>query len=274
MRIAIAVILLTTLPLAACAPPSRLTLMTFNIRYANPGDGVNAWDRRREVVAEVIEDARPDVLGVQEALHAQLLDLEGRLPAWAWVGVGRDDGAEAGEFAPIFYRPEAVRLIESGTFWFSDTPDQPGSRSYGNEITRICTWARFDTVRGARTLLVANVHLDHQSAESRLASMRQLRRWIAERAQGDPVFVLGDFNCTPESEPMRIMLDDGWQTAGASGAASGTYHAFTGQARSRIDMILVPGGMRVLDAAVISRGGDGGVWPSDHHPVRARLAID
>ena len=275
MRIRVALLLLQPLfALGACAPTASLTMMTFNIRYANPGDGVNAWERRRASVAEVVEEARPEVLAVQEALHAQLLDLHERLPAWSWVGAGRDDGEDAGEFAPILFRPDALQLLGWGVFWFSDTPDAPGSTSYGNDITRVCTWARFETEDSRRTFLVANVHFDHRSADSRLASMRQLRRWIDAHAQGDPVFVLGDFNCEPESEPMRVLLDGGWSAAVADGSAIGTYHAFTGEAQGRIDMILVPDGVRVLDAAVITRAGAGGVWPSDHHPVRARVAID
>ncbi|MHC4975822.1 MAG: endonuclease/exonuclease/phosphatase family protein [Planctomycetota bacterium] len=241
--------------------------MTFNIRYANPDDGINYWDNRRELVARVIHEHNPDILGVQEALERQLNELRERLPSYDWVGVGRDDGISAGEFAPIFYKPERLTLLESGTFWFSSTPGVPGSASYGNTLPRICTWARFDAHHTERSLLVANVHLDHQSGESRMASMLQLRDWIRTHAPDEDVFVLGDFNCTPDSEPMRVLLDDGWRIAIDNDHAQGTMHRFTGSPGARIDMILVPNDARTHEGAVITTGGDGGVWPSDHFPV-------
>lgn len=256
---------------------NTIELITFNIRYDTDRDGDNAWPHRAEIVSDIIRREHPDIVGVQEALHHQLNTMAKDLPGYEWTGVGRSDGKSAGEFAPIFYNADKLRLIEGSTFWFSGTPDVPGSTSFGNTIPRICTWGHFGLVHDtdAPGFIVANVHLDHQSDESRLKSMKQLESWIDD--QSLPVFVLGDFNCTPNSAPMRTLIGDGWQPAVSEDDAMGTYHAFTGKADRRIDMILVPDSCAVTEAEIIDEGGSyadaPGVWPSDHYPVRAIVTL-
>ena len=164
---------------SAQTAPAPLTVMSFNIRYGTANDGPNHWTSRREMLLDVIRDAQADVIGVQEALDAQLREIVAALPQYAVLGVGRDDGRTRGEYAAILFRRDRLHVSDTGTFWFSDTPEVVASRSWGNTITRICTWARFIDSDG-RAFWHYNVHLDHQSQPSRERSVQLL----AERVGG------------------------------------------------------------------------------------------
>jgi len=251
----------------------NIELMSFNIRYGSANDGINAWHNRGDLVAGIIRSNLPDVIGLQEALYGQIQDLESVLPGYAWIGKGRDDGKHAGEFSPIFYNTDKLKPIRTGTFWFSETADQPGSTGYGNTIPRICTWAEFETIHSTTRFMVANIHLDHQSAKSRQKSMSQLRSEMVKAANSLPYFVLGDFNCTPDSDPAQRLIGKGWKAAVENENAAGTFHGFTGEPGKRIDMILVPTSSEVTESEIITTGGHNGIWPSDHFPVRAIVNI-
>ncbi|MEO1716821.1 MAG: nuclear transport factor 2 family protein [Planctomycetota bacterium] len=260
-------------PIIAAHHASRVELMTFNIRFGTADDGDNAWPVRCDSVAALIRGELPDVVGVQEALRFQVDELESVLPGYGWVGVGRDDGKDAGEFTPIFYREDRLAVVESGTFWLSDTPDEPGSASYGNQIPRICTWAAFARRDSAAKpqFVVMNVHLDHQSSDSRLRSAQQIVE--AARDWDDlPVFVVGDLNAGPDSPPLAALLDAGWTNTAAEPAA--TFNGFRDKADSAmIDFVLAPTGYEIDEWEIIDdRRPDGG-WPSDHLPVRAIVSL-
>ena len=130
----------------SAAPQQRVgetvTAMSFNIRYGTAKDGDNAWERRRAMVFDVIRNQDADLVGLQEALDFQIEEILAAAPSYASIGVGRDDGAARGELSAILFRKNRYRIAESGTFWFTDSPATPGSKSWGNNITRICTWAR------------------------------------------------------------------------------------------------------------------------------------
>ena len=165
-----------------------MTVMTFNIRYGTAKDGENEWSARREMLLDVIRNTNPDLLGLQEALDFQIDEITAAVPGYAVVGVGRDDGAEKGEYSAILFRRDRFHVAEAGTFWFSDTPQAVASKSWGNQITRICTWARFID-RDGRGLYHFNLHLDHQSQPSRERSTVLLRARIDTRTVPDPVIV-------------------------------------------------------------------------------------
>lgn len=253
-----------------------LKVMTFNIRYGTANDGENHWDKRKEFLVDVIRTEAPDVLGVQEALYAQIAYILEALPEYSMVGVGRDDGIRKGEYSAILYRRARLSLSRSDTFWFSDTPDRVASTSWGNSITRICTWAQLTTPDG-RPLYVYNLHLDHQSQPSREKSVALLRRRIEARDPKAPVIVTGDFNAGEKNPAVTAMLDghilrDTFRVAHADASPVGTFTGFTmGQVQGeKIDYIFVTQEWQVVDAAIV-RTSRGDRYPSDHFPVTATL---
>jgi endonuclease/exonuclease/phosphatase family metal-dependent hydrolase len=184
-----------------------MRFLSFNIRYDNPADGVDAWPRRASAVAELIARLRPDAFGLQEAQRNQVDDLHRALGGalqldYAWVGVGRDDGREAGEYNPVFYRRSVLALQDSGTFWHSEAPDQPGSRFEGSAFPRICTWARLQ--RGAdKPFFFFNTHFDYLAAPVQEKSAALILTRVPTIAGLYPSVLVGDLNCTPETAARR-----------------------------------------------------------------------
>lgn len=255
--------------------------MSFNIRYGTADDGANSWPFRRDLVFEVIRSYRPDLLGVQEALRAQLDELGAAVPGYTELGVGRDDGRTAGEYSAILFRQGRFEPLESGTFWFSDTPDVPGSTSWGNRITRIATWARLRDVTTNTPFVVFNLHLDHESQPSRERSAAMLARLV--RREQEPVVVLGDFNSGETNPAYRLLTDstaspallrDTFRALHPRDSIVGTFNGFRGDsAGEKIDHILVTRGWRTEDAAILRRSADGR-YPSDHFPVTATIRLE
>lgn len=268
----------------ASQPRDPLGVMTFNIRYGTANDGENRWANRREFLFDVIRGENPDVVGLQEALDAQIQEILTAAPAYAVVGVGRDDGRTKGEYAPILFRKDRLHVSDSGTFWFSDTPSVVASTSWGNTITRICTWARF-VDRDGRAFWHFNVHLDHISQPSREKSTLLLAQRMAERRNLDePAIVTGDFNVGednpaiatlvgPRAGAPALMLDT-FRVRYPDEKVAGTFNGFvSGQVDGpKIDYILVPPGTEVLAAAILRTARDGR-YASDHFPVTARIRL-
>ena len=268
----ICLLLLGTLPSFAAAEPLRL--MSFNLRYANNGDKESRnWTHRRDSAAAIIKGHRAEVAGLQEALRGMLDDLAARLPQYAEIGVGRDDGKTSGEYSAVLYRKDLLDVTASGTFWFSDTPDQPGSKSWGNTIPRICTWASFRRKSDGLSFDFFNAHFDHQSQLSREKSTAALLERIKTRKQ--PVFISGDLNAGEDNPAVAAFKSAGfidtWRVfhPDVPTADSSTFHNFTGSAKgSKIDYIFAPHSWKVVNAAIIRTPSADG-WPSDHFPIHA-----
>lgn len=260
---------------------AQMSVMTFNIRLATPSDGINEWENRKERVAETILWHETQILGVQEALHNQMMDLQARLPDYAYVGVGRDDGKTAGEYSAIFYKKALFEVIESRTFWLSTTPEVP-SFGWDAKIRRVVTWAKFRVRSSQKTFFVFNTHFDHQGVEARRESALLLKRKIQEIAGSSPVVVLGDFNAEPTSEPMQIMLgatqprvyDARTRSLTAPFGPTGTFNGFkSGELSDQpIDHILVTQEWKVTKAATLSPTWKG-LFASDHFAVVAWLRL-
>lgn len=254
--------------------------MTFNIRYGTAPDGEDAWPNRRAMVIETIRGYEPAVLGVQEAVRFQLDELRAALPSLAEVGVGRDDGAEAGEHAAILYDRSRFGLLDHGTFWLSDTPAVPGSMTWGNRFPRVVTWARLRDDAAESAFVVLNTHWDHESQVARERSAVQVLDWIGANAGDRPVVLMGDFNAGEANPAFRSLLDpadrgvrlrETFRAVHPDASPIGTYHAFTGDpGGEKIDAILASPGWRVVDAAILRIRADGR-YPSDHFPVTATL---
>lgn len=261
----------------------QLALMSFNIRYGTAKDGENSWPNRRQLLFDVVRDANADLVGLQEALDGQIQELLAVLPQYGSIGVGRDDGRRSGEFAAILYRRDRFTIADAGTFWFSDTPEAVASKSWGNAITRICTWARLID-RDGRALWLYNVHLDHQSQPSRERSAALLLdRITTRRNREEPVIVIGDFNAGEDNPAMTLLtrprgggspLVDTFRLRHPGEKLVGTGNGFKFGAidGDKIDYILVQPGTEVFDAAIV-RTSRNGRYPSDHFPVTARIAL-
>jgi endonuclease/exonuclease/phosphatase family metal-dependent hydrolase len=256
--------------------PEPLSVMSFNIRYGTAKDGPDHWEKRRDQLFDLLREQAPDVIGIQEALHFQIVEILKAVPGYASVGVGRTDGKREGEFAAILFRTARLTAQRSDTFWFSDTPQVIASKSWGNKIERICTWAQFDDAAGG-TFYVYNVHLDHQSQPSREQSVALLLKTIDARSPAAPVVVTGDFNAgekNPAAVAMRQRFRDTFRALDPEAAEVGTFTGFKpGETRGeKIDFVFVEPTAEVISAAIL-RGARDGRYPSDHFPVIAKVRV-
>lgn len=268
---------------------TELRVMTYNIRLDTPTDGLNDWQHRREMLTSQIYWLRPDIFGLQEVVFTQKQYIANAFRFdFALVGVGRDDGKDTGESSPIGYNIHRFKLMDSGTFWLSPTPDVP-SKGWDAAYPRVATWARLRTKKGGKMILVMNTHWDHIGAEARKQSALQVKQWlIARRKAKDHVIVIGDFNAELDSEPLAILTDlksPVWLRSAALNSTAkpfgpkGTFNDFKLQPETvrTIDHILVGGQtggeMWISHYAVMAQNVDGRMI-SDHYPVLADLKLN
>ena len=271
----------------ADAQSRALAVGTFNIRLDTASDGANAWPHRIGMVVDVLGAA--DVWGIQEALPHQVKELSRRLPHMDVLWRTRDADPGRDESCPILFdrRVWSLDPDDHGTFWLSEEPSVPGSKSWDSSLPRICTYARL-VRRGESScaVYVFNVHLDHRGSVAREQSARLISSRIAARRHADPVVVLGDFNAGPDSAPLRLLtagipgadsgppvLQDAWRCVHPRAPEQGT---FTGWAAvpdgPRIDFVLVSPGVRVMNASIDAAQRQGR-RPSDHLPVTALIEL-
>lgn len=254
---------------------SELKIMSFNIRYGLADDGDNSWNFRKNNVADIIKKNNPDLLGLQEALKFQIDELLKILPEYKMIGVGRDDGKEAGEYSCIFYRKNKFYVDSTETFWFSDHPSIPGSKDWGNNFPRICTWGKFIEKRSQRKFYYYNLHLDHESQPSREKSTELLVKKIKSQKENLPIILSGDFNCGDDNPAIQTILSwglkDTYRTLYNRTENEGTFNNFKGETTGeRIDFIFVSEGFKVREAKILRDNYDG-KYPSDHFPIFARI---
>lgn len=259
--------------------PNVLTAMTFNIRVETMIDGGNRWDRRKHNVYDIIADNAPDVVGLQEAKAGQYLEIRRALPAYLGYAVGRSDGKSKGEACPILYRSDRFVKSDSGTFWFSDTPNEPGSKDWGNMPPRICSWVRLIDKTTHSAFYVYNVHLDHLSQNSREKSVQLLTHRIADRSTSDPYIVMGDFNMKMDNEAMQYLqtnteapMADAWTALYPGVRGPATRHGFRGDSGKKIDHIPLSRDLTPLAVTIDTRTYNGR-HPSDHSPVIAKILL-
>jgi endonuclease/exonuclease/phosphatase family metal-dependent hydrolase len=255
------------------APPGLLRVASFNIRNGLGRDGRNCWPLRGGACAAAIAGLDADLVGLQEVRLFQERGLARRLRGYAGAGAGRDDGRGRGERCTVVFRPSRLRLDEWTVRWFSDTPWVPGSRSWGNPITRIVTLCRFTDLPTGERLGFANAHWDGASAASRLRSAEALLRWLDPSL---PWLVTGDLNATAQDPAVARLvaggLSDTLAGLGARGPRAATHHQWDGATDgTRIDYVLADGRWDVLGAR-IDHARPGGRLPSDHWPVVAEVA--
>jgi endonuclease/exonuclease/phosphatase family metal-dependent hydrolase len=266
--------------LSLCA--QDLQVMTFNIRLNIAVDSLNAWPYRQDKVASQILFHGVNLLGVQEALHEQVIDLKERLPQFNYVGGGRDDGKEKGEYSAIFYDTTRLQALQSETFWLSLTPEVPGSKSWDAAITRIVTWARFKDRKTGKIFFAFNTHFDHIGKVARRESAKLLLQKVQSIAGKTPAIITGDFNATPADEPIQVITNDADPlqltdskelSATPHYGPSGTFNGFGPKERDDqpIDYIFLKGTWKVKKHATISQSWNGR-FASDHFAVLATIA--
>jgi predicted alpha-1,2-mannosidase len=255
-----------------------VNVATFNLRMDTPADGDDAWPERKEMVKDLIRFHGFDVFGTQEGFIHQIRDIL-ELPEYAYVGVGRDDGKEGGEHSAIFYRKSRFELMDNGDFWLSITPGEP-SFGWDARIRRICSWAKFRDREGGGLFYFFSVHYDHEGVKARRESSLLMLERVKSIAGDAPFFCAGDFNATPESEPVRIIYEDGsWFDSRRISVeppygTEGTFHGFNvnDPAKERIDYIFVSKGIKVNSYGTLNdiRRGH---FPSDHYPVMIKAQL-
>ncbi len=262
---------------AATQTDEPVNVMTFNVRYDNPDDSLNNWNYRKDRVANAIRFYDADIVGTQEVLHNQMEDLRQRLPGYESIGVGREDGKEAGEYSALWYRADRFTAKESGWFWLSETPEVAGSKGWDGACERIATWAKLQDKLTGKELFVMNTHLDHVGVAARREGVKLVLDKIQELGGDLPVILTGDFNAEPESDVIKQVTDtadpehltDARTVADLVYGPNWTFHDFGSipyEHRERIDYIFVKNGLEVLKYGILAET-EGDAYLSDHAPV-------
>ena len=258
--------------LLAPAMAESLRVMSFNVRYPSKGDGENVWENRRDLLAATIREKNPDVVGTQELYHEQGQYIVAVLPEYARFGVSRR-GDTTDEHMAVFYKKSALKLVESGDFWLSETPETPGSMSWDVTLPRMVTWGLFET-RSGRRFYYYNTHFPHrqEDREARVKCAGLIARRIAALPKETALVLTGDFNSPAGSDAYQAVavgLQDAWKTAARKAGPEGTFNEFRGISTGpRIDWILYRGALRAVEAETVTKN-DHGRYPSDHFPVLA-----
>jgi endonuclease/exonuclease/phosphatase family metal-dependent hydrolase len=256
-----------------------LKILTYNIRLDNPGDGADAWTNRRAWLCEQIKQVYPDLFGIQEGLISQINYLDSALLEYRHIGVGRSDGKIKGEFSAIYYNAKRFKMLDQGTFWLSLTPDKV-SVGWDAALERICTYGLFQDNTSGKKFWMFNTHFDHMGVKARkISALLILKEMKRLNTSGFPALLTGDFNATPESEPIKLLSTELQDSKAADKSMmmgpGGTFNNFdtTNPATERIDYIFTGKGLRVANYYILRETRDGR-YPSDHFPVIAILKFD
>ena len=259
----------------------QIKTMTFNIRLDTDSDGQDQWKYRAKHCVELIKYHNADIIGMQEAFINQIKDFAKEMPDYKWFGKGRDDGKEEGEFSPLFYNTRKFKLIKESTFWLSDSCEKVGF-GWDAACRRVVTWGQFQEFKSGKKFYVFNTHFDHVGKIARRESAKLVLQKVAEIAGKSAAIITGDFNATPDDEPIQILIDptnpnkliDAEKIS--KNGHYGPYSSFNGFKREQegrhIDYIFVKNGVRVSQHATHSETW-GNRYPTDHFPVSAVIEL-
>ena len=262
---------------ATALPAQELRVTSFNVRYPSKGDGENVWEKRKDILIEAVRRMNPDVMGTQELFQLQGDYIVEKLPEYAWFGVSRRGNTED-EYMGVFYKKDKLRVVESGNFWLSETPEVAGSSSWNMSLPRMATWALMEPMQGLGRFYFVNTHMAHRREDeaARQKGAMVLQEWMGMLTTSTPVIVTGDFNSPAEGGTYQKMITgfaDAWKIAEHRAGPEGTFHGFRGTVgAARIDWIFLRGPWRVKEAEAVTWN-DGGRYPSDHLPVRAVVEL-
>lgn len=285
----ISVILFALIAMTQAVAKVSFNIGTYNIRQENSSDykAGNGWKQRAPYVADLLRFHGFDIFGTQEGFKNQLDDILDRLPGYAFIGSGRDDGAEKGEYCAIFYRTDLFDVVDKGDFWLSETPDRPGL-GWDAMFTRICSWGRFRHRRSGREFIFMNVHTDHAGQVAQLKGARLVLEKAREINPSLPLIVTGDFNVTQSSEAYMAMarsgvVEDAFETARFNYSPNGTFNSYHTDryTADRLDHVFVSPAINVNSYGVLTdtyrRIDNDGLCsarnPSDHYPVLVNIDL-
>lgn len=253
-----------------------LKVMTYNIRLSLDSDKENSWNNRKNETMALMSYYHPDYFGVQEAVPQQMTDIKTTLTDYDYVGVGRDDGKNQGEYSAIFYDKNKLEVIKSGTFWLSETPEKP-SKGWDAAYNRVCTYAFFKIKKTGKQFLAMNLHFDHVGDVARVNSAKLILEKIKElNPKNLPLTLTGDFNLTDDKEPIKIMskelTDSFYHSKKPHYGPKGTWQNFDINTPSteRLDYVFVKG-FDVLSNRTINDRRENLLYPSDHFPVLTEI---
>jgi endonuclease/exonuclease/phosphatase family metal-dependent hydrolase len=275
--------LIRFIPCSSQTPIASLNVATFNLRLDLKSDGINQWENRKQWVSQTVQFYEMEIIGMQEAFHHQLMYLLEQNPDFKKIGVGRDDGKQAGEYSPIIYNSTRFEVSQSNTFWLSETPDKPGL-GWDAKYNRIVTWGKFHDKITNKDFFVFNTHFDHIAETARRESAKLVLKSIKEIAGNSPIILMGDFNAELSTKPMQILLDNSAEvklknTIDLSKTPHfgplGTSNGFTNKEKNdeAIDHILVNKNFSVEKHATLSNTWQGR-FASDHFAVFTKLLLN
>lgn len=255
-----------------------LKVMTYNIRLSLESDKENSWNNRKDDALALMSYYHPDYFGVQEAIPQQMIDIKTNLKDYDFVGVGRDDGKNQGEYSAIFYDKNKLEVTKSGTFWLSETPEKP-SKGWDAAYNRVCTYAFFKIKKTGKQFLAMNLHFDHVGDVARVNSAKLILEKIKElNPKNLPLTLAGDFNLTDGSEPIKIisksLTDSYYNSQKPHYGPKGTWQNFNINTPSteRLDYVFVKG-FDVLSNRTINDRRENLLYPSDHFPVLTEISF-
>lgn len=253
-RVVLTIMLMATIVVASA---QELNIASYNVRNGKSlkpgqempqtGDYANCdgWDHRKQWLCDMINFEAFDIFGAQEVLRGQLDDMLAMLPDYGYVGVGRTDGADKGEFSPVFYRKKDFKLLDSGTFWLSETPNEP-SKGWDAKYSRICTWGYFQRNSDKARFYFLSTHFDHRGTVARIESAKLIAKWIEKHCKGETAILVGDFNVSQTSDSYAVLVESGilkdtYECAKIRFTPTGTFNGFNPQhyTTSRIDHVFV-----------------------------------
>lgn len=251
---------------------------TYNLRFDNKRDTLDLWKNRHNALADLVRFHNFEIFGTQEGLKNQLEDLKKDLPQYDYIGVGRTDGKEAGEYSAVFYRTDRFKLLQQGTFWLAPDTDKPNV-GWDAALPRICTWGKFSDKASNFTFYLFNVHFDHIGVQARQESAKLILAKVKEMAGKTPAILTGDFNVNETNESYLLLknsgtLKDAYEIAEFRLAPNGTFNGFRPGSKSegRIDHIFLTSQFEVKRYGILTNTYNGR-YPSDHFPVMVQLNI-
>lgn len=271
------IIIFCTIIFSTSFDAQQISVMTYNIKLDYPKDGDTSWTARKGFFIDQLKFYEPDILGVQEALPNQMTYMDSLLVEYNFVGVGRDDGKNEGEHSAIFYKADYFKVMESATFWLSETPEKV-SLGWDAAYKRVCTYTLFKNLKTEKMFWVFNTHLDHVGATAQIEGVKLILNKIKLiNTQNSPIILMGDFNMEDTHESMTYILkslNDSKSVAKNTFGPSGTFNNFEFHkpVTRRIDYIFLSEDITVNKYAVLSDSKDGH-YPSDHLPVLIYIAF-